>query len=272
MQRELGKVYLVGAGPGDPELLTLKAARLLGEADVVVYDRLVSAGVLALVPPGATRIFAGKSSGCHHMAQRELNDLLVRLAASRRRVVRLKGGDPFVFGRGGEEAQHLARHGIPFEIVPGITAALACSAYAGIPLTHRGLARSVHLVAGHCADGAPPRVDWRALAGPDSTLVLYMALANLEHFRAELIEAGIDPALPAAIIESGTTDAQRCLHTDLDGLAQSARDAGIEPPALVVLGRVTGLARELGWFTGQGQQDDGAAGRPEARSLAGSHA
>lgn len=250
MQKPFGKVFLVGAGPGDPELLTLKAARLLGEADVVVYDRLVSASVLDLVPPGTTRIFAGKASGHHHMAQGEINDLLVRLARAGRGVVRLKGGDPFVFGRGGEEALHLARHGVEFEIVPGITAALACSAYAGIPLTHRGFSRSVHLVTGHCCDGDRPRADWRALAGNDSTVVLYMALANLAVLRADLLDAGVDPALPAAIIESGTTAAHRCVHTTLDDLPRAARDAGVVPPALVVLGRVTELARHLGWFEG----------------------
>ena len=259
MQNKLGKVFLVGAGPGDPELLTLKAARLIAEAHVVVYDRLVSTAVLDLIPPGTTRIFAGKAPGCHHMPQEEINDLLVRLASARRNVVRLKGGDPFVFGRGGEEAQHLARHGVAFEVVPGITAALACSAYAGIPLTHRGVSRSVHLVAGHCADGPEPNTDWGALAGWDSTLVLYMALANLEQFRAELLGAGIDPSLPAAIIESGTTAAHRCVHTVLDDLAGAAERARVEPPALVVLGRVTALAEELAWFT-PGDDDDAVIG------------
>ena len=172
-------VYLVGAGPGDPELLTLQAARVLGQADAVVYDRLVGAGVLDLVPRGAMRIFVGKASSAHHLSQAEINDLLLRLARPGRVVVRLKGGDPFVFGRGSEEAAYLAAHGVPFQVVPGITAAAGCAAAAGIPLTHRGLASGVRFLTGHCRVGLGLDLNWQSLADPDTTLVVYLLVSTV---------------------------------------------------------------------------------------------
>jgi uroporphyrin-III C-methyltransferase/precorrin-2 dehydrogenase/sirohydrochlorin ferrochelatase/uroporphyrin-III C-methyltransferase len=243
-----GRVFLVGAGPGDPELLTVKAERLLREAEVVVYDRLVSEDLLELIPAGVSRIYVGKQPGRQHVPQEEINRMLVRLARSGHRVVRLKGGDPFVFGRGGEEALHLARHGVPYEIVPGVTAAMACAAYAGIPVTHRGLARGVQLITGHCQAGQPLDLDWQALVSSRSTLVVYMGLANLVEIRDGLIGAGMNVATPAAVIENGTTRAQRRIITTLGALAESVANAGVTAPALFIIGDVVSLATELDWF------------------------
>jgi len=231
-------VYLVGAGPGDPELLTLKAARLLNAADVVVYDRLVGEGVLDLVARGATRIYVGKASGAHHLSQAEINDLLVRLARPGRIVVRLKGGDPFIFARGSEEVGHLLAHGIPFEIVPGITAASGCAAAAGIPLTHRGLATGVRFLTGHGCRGRQLQLNWASLVDPETTLVVYMGLANLPEISAQLIAHGLPASTPAAAIADGTTPAQRIVRASLDDLPAVVREAGLEPPVLIVIGPV----------------------------------
>jgi len=246
-----GRVYLVGAGPGDPDLLTVKAIRLLTQADVVVYDRLVSDEILALIPEGVSRFFAGKRPGHHHMPQEEINEMLVRLARANRGVVRLKGGDPLVFGRGGEEARYLARHGITFEIVPGITAAIACTAYAGIPVTHRDFAQGVQFITGHCQADAPLDLDWRSLANPLLTLVVYMGLAQVDGIGAALLDAGRDGATPAAIIERGTTRSQRRILTTLAELAATVRSAAVASPALIVIGEVVALAEELSWFSPQ---------------------
>ena len=240
-------VYIVGAGPGDPELLTIKALRLLQEADVVVYDRLVSDGILDLVPAGATRIFAGKAARDHFMAQDEINDLLVSLAKSGRRAVRLKGGDPFIFGRGSEEALELAKHNVPFEIVPGITASAGCGAYAGIPLTHRGMATGVRFVTGHCRDGKHLDLNWKSLADPDTTLVIYMGLINVEKIRDELINAGLPANTPAGAIERGTTKDQRTILTTLSELPACIEKAALKAPSLLIIGRVVDLAQDLSW-------------------------
>jgi uroporphyrin-III C-methyltransferase/precorrin-2 dehydrogenase/sirohydrochlorin ferrochelatase/uroporphyrin-III C-methyltransferase len=242
------RVYLVGAGPGDPDLLTVKAVRLLRRADVVVFDRLVSEAILDLIPPGTARIFAGKQAGHHHMRQDDINDLLLRLARAGRMVVRLKGGDPFIFGRGSEEAEHLALHGIAFEVVPGITAAAGCSAYAGIPLTHRGYADNVRFVTGHGQDDAGPERDWATLADPHGTLVIYMGLRRLPVLVAGLQAGGLADDTPAAAIERGTTGAQRCVVGTLADLAGRVEAAGLAAPALVVIGRVVSLAGTLDWF------------------------
>ena len=231
-------VYLVGAGPGDPGLLTLKAARVLEQADAVVYDRLVSEAVLDLVPRGAMRIYVGKATGAHHLSQDEINDLLLRLARPGRVVVRLKGGDPFIFGRGSEEAAHLARHRVPFAVVPGITAASGCAAAAGIPLTHRGLATGVRFLTGHCCAGRALDLDWQSLADPNTTLVVYMGLANLPEISARLIAAGLPAATAAALIENGTTSDQRVRATTLAGLPEALTSAGFAAPVLVIIGRV----------------------------------
>lgn len=232
------RVAIVGAGPGDPELLTLKALRLLGEADAVVYDRLVSDEVLALIPAGATRIYVGKATSRHNLGQDEINELLVRLAQAGHKVVRLKGGDPNVFGRVGEEAEYLAQRGVACEIVPGITAASGCAAAIGMPLTHRGLATGVRFVAGHCRAEAELDLDWRSLADADTTLVIYMALANLPLFSRELIAAGLSPATPAAAVMWGTTPKQRVVVATLADLPERAKAEGLEAPVLALVGRV----------------------------------
>jgi len=243
-----GCVYLVGAGPGDPDLLTVKALRLFGEADALVYDRLVSDEILALVPDGVSRIFVGKEPGCHHVPQHEINDMLVRLAHAGHRVVRLKGGDPLVFGRGGEEALHLARHGVRFEVVPGVTAAVACAAYAGIPVTHRGLARGVQLITGHCRADAPLDLDWRTLADPQVTLVVYMGLSQLAAIRDGLLGAGRSADTPVALIERGTTPRQRQVITTIGTLVGDMQRARLASPVLVIVGEVVRLAAELDWY------------------------
>ncbi len=241
-------VYLVGAGPGDPELLTVKASRLLREADVVVYDRLVSAEILTMIPSGTAKFYVGKAAGHHHMTQDEINALLVQLArAGKTRIVRLKGGDPLIFGRGSEEARYLHEQGIPFSIVPGITSASACTTYAGIPLTHRGLARSVRMVTGHCQKNRPLDLNWNSLADPDTTLVVYMGLGHLQEIATRLQHAGLSGGTPAAIIENGThSDQRRCLTT-LAQLPEQARVQVFTTPSLIVIGRVVALAKELEW-------------------------
>jgi cobyrinic acid a,c-diamide synthase len=241
------RVFIVGAGPGDPDLLTVKALRLIENADVVVYDRLVSNEVLDLVPAGATRIFAGKAARNHHMPQEDINDLLLRIARSGRRVVRLKGGDPFVFGRGSEEAEYLARNGVSFEIVPGITASAGCAAYAGIPLTHRGVAKSVRFVTGHARAGAALDLDWKSLADPDTTLVIYMGLTNAKQISRSLIKAGLPGYTPAAAIERGTTRDQRTVLTTLGDLPDCLKDMAFTAPTLLVVGEVVELAQTLSW-------------------------
>ncbi|MGC2856602.1 uroporphyrinogen-III C-methyltransferase [Novispirillum sp. DQ9] len=264
----IGKVYLIGAGPGDPELLTLKAARLLGEADVVVFDRLVSGAILDMVPAGVSRIYAGKALNRHHLPQDEINALLVTLASSGRTVVRLKGGDPFVFGRGSEEALTLAQAGIPFEIVPGITAASGCSAYSGIPLTHRGLATSVRYVTGHFRAGEEDMEhDWASLADPDTTLVFYMGLTNLENIANGLMSHGLPGSTPAAAIQNGTTAGQRSVRGTLEALPELVRGAGLRAPAVLVIGKVVALADDLAWFTPE--RAAGASDWTESKTVAG---
>ncbi|MBC8269867.1 MAG: uroporphyrinogen-III C-methyltransferase [Rhodospirillaceae bacterium] len=240
-------VYIVGAGPGDPDLLTIKAARVLKAAEVVVFDRLVSEEILQLVPAGTTRIFAGKAARDHHMPQEEINELLVSLAKSGRKVVRLKGGDPFIFGRGSEESLYLAKNNIPFEIVPGITASAGCGSYAGIPLTHRGLATGVRFVTGHCRAGKHLDLNWQSLADPETTLVIYMGLINIARIRDELIKAGLPADTPAGAIERGTTAEQRTILTTLEELPACIEKASLKAPSLLIIGRVVQLAEELSW-------------------------
>ncbi len=247
-RKRVAKVFLVGAGPGDPGLLTLRAHELLQQADVVVHDRLVGNQILDLIPAGTVRVCAGKARGDHRMTQNEINELLVSLATRGRTVVRLKGGDPFVFGRGSEEALYLKRHGIPFEVVPGVTAALACTAYAGIPLTHRGLSHGVHLVTGNLRDDRPLTLDWKQLADPDTTLAIYMGLGRIEQLTRELIDAGLPENTPAAAIERGTTLDQRVVTAPLSALPAQVREALLEAPVLVVVGRTVSLADQLAWF------------------------
>ena len=242
-----GSVTLVGAGPGDPGLVTLDALRALQEADVILHDRLVSADVLALARRDATRVAVGKSGRGPSVAQERIHALMLAHARAGCRVVRLKGGDPFVFGRGGEELEFLRAHGIPYEVVPGITAAVACAAYAGIPLTHRGYAQSVRFVTARGADPADPQ-DWARLAQDRQTLAFYMGVAELDAIGARLVEHGRDPSTPVAIVEDGSRPAQRVTLARLRDLADVARHGNITSPALVIVGEVAALAQELHWF------------------------
>jgi uroporphyrin-III C-methyltransferase/precorrin-2 dehydrogenase/sirohydrochlorin ferrochelatase len=246
-----GEVALVGAGPGDPSLLTLRGLRALQNADVVLYDRLVSNEVLELARRDAQRLFVGKMPGQSHIAQSQINALLVDLARSGKRVCRLKGGDPFIFGRGGEELEALAAAGIRFEVVPGITAAAGCAAYAGIPLTHREHAQMVTFVTGHCQgsiEQQPDKIDWELLARPRHTAVFYMGLAHLEEIVQRLREHGAPGERPAALIEQGTQATQRVITATLAGLVAAAREAQIAAPALLIVGDVTRLHATLQWF------------------------
>lgn len=243
-----GRVALVGAGPGDPGLITLRALRLLNEADVILHDRLVSPEVLALARRDAERIEVGKQvGGDHHATQRRIHALLVEHARAGRRVVRLKGGDPFVFGRGGEELQALREHGVDFEVVPGITAAIACGAYGGIPLTHRDLAQSVRLVTAHTRDG-DDGIDWAALAQDRQTLAFYMGVSGLERIRDRLIAHGRGADTPFAIVENGSRPEQRVVTGVLAELPERARSHSVSAPSLLIVGEVAALATELHWF------------------------
>jgi len=239
-------VFLVGAGPGDPGLLTVRALQLVETADVVVYDRLVSPEILALIPAGATRIDVGKQPHNHPVPQEEINRLLVKLARENRAVVRLKGGDPYLFGRGSEEAAHLAAHGVAFEIVPGITSAQGCAAAAGFPLTHRGIATGVRFLTGHCREDADLDYDWRGLADPATTLVIYMGRSNIARIAIRMMNEGMKPSTPVAVICEGTTTRQRTLFTTIGEVAGVVAAADFDGPVLFVVGGVVALASTLG--------------------------
>ena len=235
-----GKVWLVGAGPGDPELLTLKAARLLASAEAVVFDHLVGDAILALIPPGARRVYAGKEAGNHALPQSEINRLLVDLAAEGLQVVRLKGGDPFIFGRGGEEMQALRLAGHACEIVPGITAAAGAGASIGIPLTHREHAQTLVFATGHLKNDTVD-LDWATLARPQQTVVIYMGLGAIDIICRELVAHGLAADTPAAVIHAATTPAQHEVIATLQTLPASVRAAGMQPPALIMIGDVVRL-------------------------------
>ncbi len=249
MRRESirGSVALVGAGPGDPGLLTLHALRALQAAEVILHDRLVSAEVLALASPEAIRIPVGKQAGGRSVRQDRIHELMLEHARAGRRVVRLKGGDPFVFGRGGEELEVLATHGVPFEVVPGITAAVACGAYAGVPLTHREHSQSVRFVTAHCKDSLDT-LDWDGLAQDRQTLAFYMGVAALATIGTQLVAHGRAAGTPVAIIESGSRPDQRVTLASLGELGDVAARGGIGSPALLVVGEVAALAGRLHWF------------------------
>ncbi len=232
-----GKVYVVGAGPGPVELLTLKAAELLRDAEVIVYDRLIQPSVLALAPPSAERIYIGKPAGRRHSRQEEVNEVLVRKAREGKQVVRLKGGDPFVLGRGGEEAAYLAESGVPFEVIPGVSSAIAAPLHAGIPLTHRDVASCVVIATGHEAHRDEDRLDWAALSKLD-TLVFLMGVRNLGRIASRLIEHGRDPATPAALIQMAYWPDERVLVATLANIAEEAERAQFQPPATLVIGEV----------------------------------
>jgi uroporphyrinogen III methyltransferase/synthase len=276
----LGSVYLVGAGPGDPGLLTVRGRELLRAADVVVYDRLVDPRLLDEVPPDGLRVFVGKRAGDHCRPQAEINALLIAHARRGRRVVRLKGGDPFVFGRGGEEAEALAEAGVPFEVVPGVSSAVAVPAYAGIPLTHRGYASSFTVVTGHeDGDKNGPGVDWGRLAAAADTLVVLMGVRALSAIVAELLAHGRASDTPVALVRWGTTSAQETVTGTLTDIVDRARAAELTPPVVIVIGEVVRLRERLRWFEtassagglkeldgvarGVVEHDLGAAGTPD---------
>ena len=242
-----GEVYLVGAGPGDPELLTLRALKLMQRADVALYDNLISDEVLALLPSTTERIYVGKERANHTMRQEDINELMVRLAKDGRRVLRLKGGDPFVFGRGGEEIDTLFAQGVRFEVVPGITAALGVAAYAGIPLTHRDHAQACLFVTGHLKDGTMD-LDWTALARPRQTIVVYMGLTALPALCERLIEHGLPRTTPVAVVQQGTSRDQRVVTGTLATLPGRAARAHLKPPTLIIVGSVVTLRDRLAWF------------------------
>lgn len=248
-QSSYGKVYLVGAGPGDPELITVKGLRCLRMADVVVYDRLVNLSLLDEAPSEAERVFVGKRTGCHSVKQEEIHDLLIHYAQQGYLVVRLKGGDPFVFGRGGEEALALAQAGIPFEVVPGVSSAIAVPAYAGIPVTHRDHVSSVTIVTGHgCYPRGSADVNWETLAKVGGTLVILMGVDTLPHVARRLLDGGLPADTPAAVIQQGTTRQQRAVIGTLVNIAECARRANIISPAIIVIGSVVALRDSLNWF------------------------
>lgn len=249
-----GTVYLVGAGPGDPGLLTLRALELLRSADVLVFDHLVSDAILRYANPGAERVFVGKKGGGFCCPQRDIEGTLLSLARAGRAVVRLKGGDPFVFGRGGEEAEALVAAGIPFEVVPGVTSALAAAAYAGIPLTHRAHSSAVVFLTGHedpaKADSA---INWESYGALGATLCIYMGMKNLEVILRRLQAGGLDPATPAAVIHSATTGEHRQLLTCAGRLALESEQAGFGAPSIVIIGEVARLSDQLSWFVSRAE-------------------
>ncbi len=244
-----GKVYLVGAGPGDPKLLTVKAVELLKEADVVIYDRLgVGDEVLNMAPAKAERIFVGKRTGLHEVPQDQITNIIIEKAKQGGKVVRLKGGDPFIFGRGGEEAEALVEKGIEFEIVPGVSSSVAAPMYAGIPLTHRDYAASVAIITGHRAGDAEKPVDWVKIANAVDTMVILMGVESLEGIVSKLLKGGISPEKPVAMVESGTLPQQRTLISTLGAIVIDAKAKDIKPPSVIVIGEVANLGRKLAWI------------------------
>lgn len=243
-----GKVYLIGAGPGDKELLTMKAARLIAQADVIVYDRLVSESIMELIPEGKERIDVGKNVGDHPVPQHEINQILLREGRKGKTVVRLKGGDPFVFGRGGEELELLAEQGVPFEVVPGITSSIAVPAYAGIPVTHRDFCSSLHIITGHARAGAELSIDFEALVRLKGTLIFMMSVSTVGRIAQGLMDAGMDEAMPCAVIENGTYAKQRKFISDLRHIEDTVRENQVKSPAVIAVGKVCSLSERFDWF------------------------
>jgi len=242
-----GEVFLVGGGPGDPDLLTFRALRLMQQCDVCVYDKLVSPEVMELVRRDAELIYVGKSRDQHTLPQEEINVLLAKLALQGKRVLRLKGGDPFIFGRGGEEIETLMEYGIPFQVVPGITAANGVSSYAGIPLTHRDYSQACLFITGHLKDGSLD-LDWEAMARPRQTVVIYMGLVGLAQICEQLIKHGVSPDMPVAVVQQGTTQRQKVVTATLADLSEKVVEAGLKAPCLTIIGEVVHLREKLAWF------------------------
>ncbi len=257
----MGEVYLVGGGPGDPDLLTFRALRLMQQADVVVYDRLVAKPVLEMVRRDAERIYVGKERDRHAMRQEEINALLAKLAKAGKRVVRLKGGDPFIFGRGGEEIDTLAEQGVPFQVIPGITAASGCATYSGIPLTHRDYAQSVTFVTGHLKDNSM-NLNWHQLAQPHQTIVFYMGLLGLPVIVEKLVEHGVAAEMPIALVQQGTTHMQRVFTGTLNNILDIVKQEKPKPPTLIIVGEVVQLHEKLSWYKAKDHSAQGAANRP----------
>jgi uroporphyrin-III C-methyltransferase/precorrin-2 dehydrogenase/sirohydrochlorin ferrochelatase len=257
LSKDMGEVYLVGAGPGDPDLLTFRALRLMQQADVVVYDRLVAKPILDMTRPEAEHVYVGKERDKHTMRQEEINKLLARLAKEGKRVLRLKGGDPFIFGRGGEEIDTLAEEGVPFQVIPGITAAAGCASYAGIPLTHRDYAQSVTFVTGHLKDGSM-NLNWSMLAQPNQTIVFYMGLVGLPVICKELKDHGVGGEMPIALVQQGTTHKQRVFTGTLDNIQEIVQREKPKPPTLIIVGHVVELQEKLSWFEAPPHSDQGA--------------
>lgn len=248
MERKKGKVYIVGAGPGDPDLITVKAVKCLKRADVILYDRLVNPELLSYSGSGTELVYCGKAPGKHCVSQDAIHELLVDRALAGKTVVRLKGGDPFIFGRGGEEAEVLRRHGIEFEVVPGITSGISAPAYAGIPVTHRDVSRSFAMVTGHCLNGKPENIRWDALAIGADTLAIYMGIKNLPYICHKLQSCGKDAQTPIAVIEQGTTGNQRTVTGTLETIVELVKHHQMTNPAMIVIGEVVQLSEKISWF------------------------
>ncbi|MEE1085621.1 MAG: uroporphyrinogen-III C-methyltransferase [Schaedlerella sp.] len=245
--RKTGKIWLAGAGPGDAGLLTIKAKELLETADVIVYDALISTEIMSLIANDKEFIYVGKRSGNHAVPQEEINQILLKQALDGKKVLRLKGGDPFVFGRGGEELEFLARHKIPFEVIPGITSAVAVAAYAGIPVTHRDYASSFHVITGHAKKNGISCIDYESLVKLQGTLVFLMGISSLSDICQGLLDAGMQPDMPAAILEKGTTSRQQVIVSDLSHLTKKAKEKQVQTPAIILVGKVCALAKEFSW-------------------------
>jgi uroporphyrin-III C-methyltransferase len=243
-----GKVYIVGAGPGDPKLITLKAVDAIKSADVVLYDRLVSKGIISMIPKNAEKVYVGRDVGDDYKHQDSTNDLMLKFAKKKRNVVRLKGGDPFIFGRGGEEAEFLRANKIKYEIIPGITSGIGSAEYSGIPLTHRDYASSVVFVTGHeDAKKTKESVKWKNLAKSVDTIVIMMGLSRLEKICKDLISGGLDKKTPVAVIQNGTTPQHKMIKGNLSNISQKVAQAKIKPPSIIIIGKVVNLSEIIGW-------------------------